>query len=154
MRKQLGKDEKEELNEEIQLHFGLADFITKKQHAELVDEGDVKRVMLDGVMTFFYANGILVPTLKFLLTRQILPVIPVDMGAVKFVTSGADVMRPGIKNFPDGLAKDQLVCVVDEKHGKPLAVGMMLLSGEDAAKATTGKTIKNLHWVGDVVWKI
>ena len=39
-------------------------------------------------------------------------------------------------------------------HNKPLAVGMMLLSGEDALKTTSGKTIKNLHWIGDVIWKL
>jgi PUA-domain protein len=154
MRKQLGKDEKEALNSEIKLKFGLEDFIAKKQHAELVEEDNIKRIMIDGTLTFVYVEGALVPALKFLLTRQILPAIPVDMGAVKFVTSGADVMRPGIKAFPAGLLKDQIVCVVDEKHNKPLAVGKMLISGEDAIKATSGKTIKNMHWVGDLVWKL
>jgi PUA domain protein len=154
MRKQLGKDEKEELNSKIQLDFGQPDFIAKKQNAELIDENGLKRINIDGTLTFIYINGMLVPALKFLLARQILPAVPVDMGAVKFVTSGADVMRPGIKSFPAGLLKDQIVCVVDEKHGKPLAVGAMLMSCDEALKATSGKIIKNLHWVGDLVWKI
>lgn len=154
MRKQLGKDEKEALAARIAATFSVTDLLTKKSNVELIDEDGVRRLIVDGVLMFAYCGDILVPTLKSLMIRQILPIVAVDMGAVKFVTSGADVMRPGIKTIPPGLAKDALVCVVDEKHNKPLAVGQMLMDSEDATKATSGKTIKNLHWVGDPVWKL
>ncbi|MEK6823243.1 MAG: DUF1947 domain-containing protein [Nanoarchaeota archaeon] len=154
MRRQLSKNDKEAINAALATRFGVEEFLQKKQPAELVEEDGLKYITIEGVPTLFYgADGSVYPTLKLLLKHQLLPAIPVDMGAVKFVTSGADVMRPGIKAIDVTLKKDQLVCVVDEKHNKPLAVGIMLMSGEDATKATSGKTVKNVHWIGDKMWQ-
>jgi PUA domain protein len=81
-----------------------------------------------------------------------MPKVVVDMGAVPYVCKGANVMRPGIRRFEGDFAKDGLVFVVDEKHGKPLAVGEALCSQEEAQKATQGAVISNIHYVGDKLW--
>lgn len=95
-----------------------------------------------------------VPTLRYLLEHEILKKITVDMGAVKFVVNGADVMRPGIVEIEDGIAKDEFVAVIDKNNKKPLAVGIALFSGEEMKAMTSGKVIKNIHYVGDELWKM
>jgi PUA domain protein len=101
---------------------------------------------------FFYYEKTLIPTLKFLLENPILKKITVDMGAVKFVVNGADIMRPGIIHIEEGIEKDSPVVIVDETHKKPLAIGIALFSSSDMQSLTSGKVIRTLHWVGDSIW--
>ena len=61
-------------------------------------------------------------------------------------------MRPGIVSFDDGILKDEIVLVVDVNHKKPLAVGRMMFSGDEAKAMASGKIVKNVHWVGDKIW--
>jgi Predicted RNA-binding protein (contains PUA domain) len=68
--------------------------------------------------------------------------VVVDMGAVKFVANGADVMRPGIVSFDENLAKDEIVLIVDERFGKSLAIGLALLSASELKATDKGKAIK------------
>ena len=42
------------------------------------------------------------------------------MGAVGFITKGADVMAPGITDADPMIQKDDLVWICDEKHRKPI----------------------------------
>ena len=74
------------------------------------------------------------------------------MGAIKFVVNGADIMRPGITEIQDGIEKDKFVVVIDEKNKKPLAVGLALFNSQEMQTATSGKVIKNIHFVGDEIW--
>ena len=74
------------------------------------------------------------------------------MGAVKFVVNGADIMRPGITHIDDDVTKNGIVAIVDERHGKPLAVGISQLSAIDLRNASSGKVIKSLHYVNDPLW--
>jgi len=92
------------------------------------------------------------PTLQNLNKSNTLKKITVDMGAIPYVCAGADVMRPGIKNIEGGIAKDSPVCIIDEKYGKILAVGIALFDSEEMRKMEKGKVIKNLHYVGDWIW--
>jgi PUA-domain protein len=80
--------------------------------------------------------------------------VVVDMGAISFITKGADVMAPGITDADSGIQKDDLVWICDEKHHKPLAVGIALMTGEDMRTSKTGKAIKTLHYVGDRLWML
>lgn len=94
----------------------------------------------------------LVPTLKVVLQNPtILPQITVDMGAVKFIVNGADVMRPGITHIPETIQKGDLVVVIDQNNKKPLVVGIALF---DAADMKEGKVIKNIHRIGDDIWNL
>ncbi|MEM4396941.1 MAG: PUA domain-containing protein [Candidatus Woesearchaeota archaeon] len=78
--------------------------------------------------------------------------VVVDMNAVKFIASGADIMRPGIKHLDD-FNKDEIVKVVDEKNNVALAIGNALFSSEEIKAMEKGKVIKNLHYVGDKIYK-
>jgi PUA domain protein len=75
----------------------------------------------------------------------------VDMGAVKFVNNGADIMGPGIVEADPALQAGQVVWVRDERNRRPMAVGLALVPGAEMAKQP-GKKVKNLHRVGDLLW--
>ncbi len=94
--------------------------------------------------------------LPFLSETEILkkfPSVTVDMGAVKFMCNGANLMRPGIRKFTS-FDKDQLVCIVEESQNKFLAVGKSTMSSEDAEKIDKGEILKNLHYISDKSWEI
>ncbi len=77
----------------------------------------------------------------------------VDMGAVKFVCNGANIMRPGITKFTE-FEKGQIVCVIEESQKKYLAVGKSLLSSQEAKSNTKGEVVKNMHYISDKFWNI
>ncbi len=78
--------------------------------------------------------------------------VVVDMGAVPFVTKGADIMAPGIVAANEKIEAGEIILIVDERHGKPLAIGRALVRGAEI-KGPKGKVVKNLHHVGDDIWK-
>jgi len=79
--------------------------------------------------------------------------VTVDMGAVPFVTKGADIMSPGIVDADRSIEAGDLVWIRDERNMVPLAVGESLMSGEEMVSAGSGKAVLNLHHVGDRLWK-
>ena len=153
MRKQLNKSDVADLNVLIERSFGVSDFFGKKDRVLDCDENNLRFVLSDDVL-FFYRDDKLVPTLKLLLKRPLLKVVVVDMGAVRFVVSGADVMRPGIVELDSSIQEGELVVVVDQSHKKPLCVAVSLLSGQEILALEQGKVLKNIHWVGDGIWKL
>ena len=74
------------------------------------------------------------------------------MGAVPFVCKGANIMVPGIVRVEDDFERDELVVIIDEKHSKPLAIGISLFSSNEIRKMKQGIVIKNLHFVSDKIW--
>ena len=80
-----------------------------------------------------------------------LPKVVVDMGAIRFVCNGADVMAPGITEMGPFETGD-LVVIRDVTHGKALAIGIANKSSVDIEMSKKGKVIKNLHYVGDKLW--
>ena len=80
--------------------------------------------------------------------------VTVDMGAVKFVANGADVMGPGIVDGDRKVRAGQVVWVKEEKYGKPLAIGRSLVEGSSFGSRSPGKFVQSLYYVGDRVWKL
>ncbi|MCW4049279.1 MAG: RNA-binding protein [Candidatus Bathyarchaeota archaeon] len=80
-----------------------------------------------------------------------LPKVVVDMGAIRFVCNGADVMAPGITEM-DAFEAGALVVIRDMTHGKALAVGKAKKSSAEIEASRKGKVIQNLHYVGDKLW--
>lgn len=78
--------------------------------------------------------------------------VVVDMGAVKFITNGADVMAPGIVDADEGIMPDDQVWICDERHHQALAIGIALLDGRQMKQQQKGKAISLVHYVGDVWW--
>jgi PUA-domain protein len=125
-----------------------------KSHIEggILDDGS-RILLLDGEIIFFQYEGRMFPALRALLNGLIdVPRVTVDMGAVKFVVNGADIMRPGITQVDDRVKENGIVVVVDENHGKPLAVGISKMSAEDMRSEKSGKVIKSIHHINDDLW--
>ena len=80
------------------------------------------------------------------------PYVTVDMGAVKFVCKGANVMRPGITKFSD-FESGEIVCVVEESQNKFLAVGKAEMSSKELEDTKKGEVIKNMHYISDIFWE-
>lgn len=94
----------------------------------------------------------LLPSLKFEQLISTLPRIVVDMGAVPHVVNGAQIMRPGIRQFKDNFASGSLVVIVDEKYGKVIALGRADMDSSAMQSQPKGKVVTNLHYVGDEFW--
>ncbi len=146
MKRAMNNKEVKEILFELQNRFNLS--FTKKDHFDK----DENIILINNEPAFFYYETKLIPTLKIILKSNFLKKITVDMGAVKFVVSGADIMRPGITKIDEGIQKEEIVSIIDMTHSKPLAIGLVLFSAEEIKNMTTGKVIKNLHWVGDKIW--
>ena len=80
------------------------------------------------------------------------PNVMVDMGAVKFMCKGANVMRPGIKKYTE-FSKGDIVCIVEESQHKFLAVGKAVTDSSELDDMKKGEVIKNLHYISDKCWE-
>ncbi|RMW33360.1 MAG: RNA-binding protein, partial [Nitrosopumilus sp.] len=85
-------------------------------------------------------------------TLEKFPSVTVDMGAVKFMCKGANLMRPGIRSFTE-FEKDKLVCIVEESQHKFLAVGKSVVSSQEVENMDKGEVLKNLHYISDKFWE-
>ena len=122
---------------------------------DLAEVGPFRVVLVDGK-----AVALLVHDRPALTVRGVMAYHPtkrhvtVDMGAVKFVYNGADVMAPGIVDADPAIAVGDFVWVRDERNRQPLAVGEALMSGAEMAASEKGKAVRSLHHVGDDLWKL
>ena len=146
-RKQL---KSKELNRQLE-HYNLN--LSKKDSVELIEGEKIKLILVNKEPVFFYHNGKEVPTLKYLQNHDLLKKITVDMGAVKFVVNGADVMKPGITEVEEGIEKDDFIVIIDKNNKKPLSVGIALFDSEEMRKMSSGKVIRNIHYIGDEIWR-
>ena len=78
----------------------------------------------------------------------------VDHGAIPFLMNGADCMGAGVQMADPAVTAGDLVWVRDEEHGKPLALGIAMVDGEEMVAMSKGKAINTLHWVGDDLWNL
>jgi len=137
------------LLDELHTLFGVSD-IVKVEEAEYEDK---KVYILDDKVAFIRDENGLYPYLGGIEVDR-LPSVVVDMGAVPYVCNGADVMAPGIKEMPDAFEEGALVVVRDVAHRKALSVGKALKSSAEIEASRKGKVIRNLHYVGDKIWKL
>jgi len=94
----------------------------------------------------------ILPFLGDVPTLEKFPFVIVDMGAIKFVCKGANIMRPGITKFSD-FEKDEIVCVIEESQHKFLAVGKAKMSSKQLDETEHGEVIKNMHYISDIFWE-
>ena len=147
MKKQLRKDEIEEFDKQVFENYNLKFFLGKKK-VESTDDS----IIIDSKEVFIKKDGLLIPSLRSLQDNCFLKKVVVDRGAIPFVCKGADIMRPGIVEFDSDINKNDIVAVVDVTHKKPIAVGKMIMSGDEAKLLSTGRIVQNIHFVGDLFW--
>ncbi|MBI2565372.1 RNA-binding protein [Candidatus Woesearchaeota archaeon] len=151
MKKRLNKSEILNLNYELKQQFGISDLFSKKDAVYSVKNKHTILYLNDQPVFFIYEKK-WAPALKLLLQKQVIKTIIVDMGAVKFIADGADVMRPGIVEISGNIKQNDFVVIVDIMHKKPLAVGIALFDSEAMKNMQSGKVVKNIHHVGDELW--
>ena len=117
-----------------------AEFLERKV---LVVNNQVLGVQHDGSW-FLTVRGLLAhkPQARF---------VTVDMGAVKFVANGADIMAPGIVEADPALKEGDWCWIRDERNKQPLAVGKALVPGASMVRGK-GKAVKSVHHLGDKLW--
>ena len=132
-----------------------SDFFDSSSSVEMGNLEEFNVILVDNDIAFMIIEDDIVFTLRGLYKYQPKEYfVIVDMGAVGFVTKGADVMAPGIVDADEYIQEHDYVWVCDEKHKKPLAVGIALITGEEMKGKKTGKAIKNIHFVGDRLWNL
>ena len=148
-RKSLLKKFSEDFNFNVEQIFGT------KPLVEVAETPKNKIFIINGKpLLMSTADGDLIPTLIFNDLIQCLPKIIVDMGAVPHICNGADVMAPGVVRIDGEFKEGDLAVVLDERHGKAIAIVKALLDSEAVRDLKRGKIFKNLHYVGDSIWKI
>lgn len=127
--------------------------LKKTDKVEYIKQDDLELILKENIPAFFYKEKKLYPALRFIHEKENeFKKITVDMGAVKFVCSGADIMRPGIKEIDDNIEKGDTVIIIDQNNKKALAVGIALDNTETLKNSTSGKSVKNIHYAGDKIW--
>lgn len=128
-------------------------FLDKSSNIEIGDFLGQRVLIIDGKICFIYYNDDIFFTIHGI--NKYKPknnFVVVDMGAIKFVTNGADVMAPGIVDADSNIEENDQVWICDETHKKPLAIGVALISGEQMVAQKKGKAVRVLHHVGDSIW--
>ncbi len=120
----------------------------------MAETQNVEIFIINGKPLFARSRGTFLPTLISNGVFPLLPKIVVDMGAVPHICNGADLMAPGIVQIDGDFNTDDLLLIVDERHGKTLAIGAALLDSHATRKLKHGKVVKNIHYVGDSLWKM
>ena len=140
------------LEASTKLGVNIEELLGSKTRIEVnkTETGDV--FIFNGRSLLARSNGTLFPILSFEELLLHFPKIIVDMGAVPYVCKGADVMAPGVLLINGEFNEDDLLIVIDERHAKPLAVGIALFGSEEMKNVKRGKTVKILHYVGDKLW--
>lgn len=153
-RKRLREKEVRALSEEISSKVGVQVF-TVGDTVDQAESSDMYLVFVNGEVDAFILQGRAFLTVRGLLKYPATKAfVTVDMGAIRFVINGADIMGPGIVEADEALRPGDYVWVRDEKNKKPLAVGQALITGSEMASKKPGKAIKSILFVGDKLWKV
>jgi PUA-domain protein len=147
---------KKKMLRDVQKKLGdYSTIIKPKSKVELIETDLEDIILIDGTPMIMWIDNEPFPTIKGALELDIKSkYVVVDMGAVKFVIKGADIMSPGITDADPNIKEGDLVIIVDETHRKPLATGRSLISGPEMVENTGGKAVKTIHHIGDKLWDL
>ncbi|MEM2881947.1 MAG: PUA domain-containing protein [Candidatus Bathyarchaeia archaeon] len=149
LRTRLARD----LLREVSSRYGLPPDYFGKPSVEAMEVGGRQVLFFDGEPAIVKVGDSYYPILSFEPLASRLPRVVVDMGAVPHICNGANVMVPGIRGIEGDFGSGAPVAIVDEKHGKRLAVGRALMDSSSILGAGQGKAVENMHYVGDGIWR-
>jgi len=155
-RHSIRKSQAQDLFERLTCQIGPSAALFQADTIEILETtADVTLFLVNKKPLLMDAGDWVFPTLKGAVQcpfpeRQ----ITVDAGAIPYVVNGADVMRPGIVSVSDDIVAKGPVQIVDERHKKPLAIGVALLDAPAIRTSAQGKMCKNFHHVGDELWNL
>jgi PUA-domain protein len=136
------------------LQTDLNSFFRERADIEVIETDVAEIILVNGRPIMIKTSDGVYPTLKFEEYLRMAPKVIVDMGAVPYVCKGANVMAPGVRRVEGTFRSNSIVAIVDEKFGKPIALGEILFGSEEALKLKQGKVVKNLFYVGDKTWNL
>lgn len=116
-------------------------------------------IVVDGVPCLLELGERVYPHLSCLLRTRAgsLPRVAVDRGATLAVLRGAHLMVPGIRRVEGEFREGDVVVVVDEDTGSPVAVGDALMDSDKLREKLEGerrgRAIRIVHRVGDKYWE-
>jgi len=151
-RHHLRSDEIGDLESSLADHLGIDLDGDSYERVEFVDV-DREVVLVDGEPLVASFDGDLFVTVRGANAHP--PenhVVTVDSGAISFVSDGANVMRPGITDATDDISSGDLIVVVEEVHGKALAIGRAEADGSEMI-GDSGRVVESLHHVGDDLYE-
>jgi PUA domain protein len=152
-RRRLREKELKALSDGLTASAGIQ-VLSPKDTVDVAEGPECELIFINNVIEGMMVEGKPFLTIRGLLRLKALKrYVTVDMGAVPYVTNGADVMSPGIVEVDPEVKEGDMVWVRDVTHKRPLAVGMALVGAEIMAARAPGKAIRNLHFVGDKIWK-
>lgn len=152
-RKRMREKEIKALSKNLQDIFGVPVF-DERDAVDMAESSDFNVIFVgQDILGLVYEEKPFLTIRGLLKYRPAARSVTVDMGAVPFVTNGADVMGPGITDADESIAEGDLVWIKDVKNGAPLAIGKALRSGAELKNKAGGKAIKTIHYVGDKLWK-
>lgn len=143
------------LRDRIADSFGGLDLWHDDAAVEVGSLPDFDVIVVDGQV-----HGLTQDDDPFLSVRGLLAYRPatryvtVDMGAVRFVHNGADIMAPGITEADPDLQEGDWCWIRDEKNHQPLAVGRCVMAGARMGPADGGKAVASVHFLGDKLWEL
>lgn len=147
----ISKTETAEVLREIGMQWKME--IPKIKNLKIYEIDDGARILIGDGITALKIGQNYLPFLTDAKMLERFPSVTVDMGAVKFMCNGANVMRPGVKAFTE-FDKGQIVCIIEESQKKVLAVGRALVSSEEMSEMAKGQVVENLHYISDTYWEI
>jgi PUA domain protein len=149
----LNKKKLKEIKNKLGVYSSILD---DKKRIEYLESDPIPFILVNNEPAVILIDNKPYPTLKHLIDNDndAVKKVVVDMGAVKFMVNGADVMSPGITNASDNIVKNDIVVIVDEDHNKPLAVGLSLITTDEMINDDKGKAVKTIHFIGDEIWNL
>jgi len=155
-RHSIRKSQANEILQRLQDEIGEgADLYAGKVMEIIETNQDVHLYLVDKEPVILEKGGILFPSLRGALSHSFPQKrIVVDMGAVPYVVNGADIMRPGVVDVTPDVTAGKPVQIVEERHGKPLALGIALFDAADLLAQEKGKIARTWHHVGDDIWNL
>jgi len=88
---------------------------------------------------------------------QAMPRLRTDLGAIRFVLSGANIMCPGLTSegatIHDELEEGKPVSIYGEGKEHAMALGIMTMSTEAIRTENKGIGVEVVHYLNDGLWK-
>lgn len=147
----LSKREANSLVEEIRRRLKIQ--IKKPKIVKILEIDDNHEIIAIDENRFVKVNHTYAPFLAEQSFMEKFPFLVVDKGAIPYVCNGANVMRPGIVEFPIEFKEDDIVMVKEQTYGKYIAVGKAIYDKRKAEMMSKGPILRNLHYVGDKIWE-
>ena len=133
--------------------LGLQITFLKTKNVKAISNKRGELILVDDIPCIIHIRGLYIPFIGALEKFRGYKKIYVDKDAVKYLTNGANVMRPGIVSWEE-FKEDEIIVVYVEEYNAPILVGIAVISSKKLEEKKKGKVVLNLHHIGDEFWML